>query len=99
MKAPKMNILYKIGFILMFVCLALFIASVVVILVVEERTAGVLMAVAGVFLCLIAIILTMFSKPKKPKEPKYRFDDNSIVEINTVEMTSNDVIDEEEEDG
>ena len=83
----------------MFVCLALFIASVVVILVVEERTAGVLMAVAGVFLCLIAIILTMFSKPKKPKEPKYRFDDNSIVEINTVETTSNDVIDEEEEDG
>ncbi len=68
MKAPKMNILYKIGFILMFVCLALFIASVVVILVVEERTAGVLMAVAGVFLCLIAIILTMFSKPKKPKK-------------------------------
>ena len=99
MKAPKMNILYKIGFILMFVCLALFIASVVVILVVEERTAGVLMAVAGVFLCLIAIILTMFSKSKKPKKPKYRFDDNSIVEINTVEMTSNDVIDEEEEDG
>ena len=94
-----MNVLYKIGFILMFVCLALFIASVVVILVVEERTAGVLMAVAGVFLCLIAIILTMFSKPKKPKKPKYRFDDNSIVEINTVEMTSNDVIDEEEEDG
>ncbi len=99
MKAPKMNILYKIGFILMFVCLALFIASVVVILVVEKRTAGVLMAVAGVFLCLIAIILTMFSKPKKPKKPEYRFDDNSIVEINTVEMTSNDVIDEEEEDG
>ena len=96
MKAPKMNILYKIGFILMFVCLALFIASVVVILVVEKRTAGVLMAVAGVFLCLIAIILTMFSKPKKPK---YRVDDNSIAEINTVEMTSNDVIDEEEEDG
>ena len=94
-----MNVLYKIGFILMFVCLALFIASVVVILVVEERTAGVLMAVAGVFLCLIAIILTMFSKPKKPKKPKYRFDDNSIVEINTVEMTSNNVIDEEEEDG
>ena len=57
------------------------------------------MAVAGVFLCLIAIILTMFSKPKKPKNPKYRFDDNSIVEINTVETTSNDVIDEEEEDG
>ena len=83
----------------MFVCLALFIASVVVILVVEERTAGVIMAVAGVFLCLIAIILTMFSKPKKPKNPKYRFDDNSIVEINTVETTSNDVIDEEEEDG
>ena len=50
MKAPKMNIIYKIGFILMCVCLALFIASVVVILDVEKRTAGVIMAVAGVFL-------------------------------------------------
>lgn len=99
MKAPKMNILYKIGFILMFVCLALFIASVVVILVVEKRTAGVIMAVAGVFLCLIAIILTMFSKPKKPKEPKYKFDDNSIIEIKTVEINSEDEIFEEEQNG
>ena len=99
MKAPKMNILYKIGFILMFICLALFIASVVVILVVEKRTAGVIMAVAGVFLCLIAIILTMFSKPKKPKEPKYRFEDNSIVEIKTEGFNSEHEIFREEQNG
>ena len=57
------------------------------------------MAVAGVFLCLIAIILTMFSKPKKPKEPKYKFDDNSIIEIKTVEINSEDEIFEEEQNG
>ena len=87
MKAPKMNILYKIGFILMFVCLALFIASVVVILVVEERTAGVLMAVAGVFLCLIAIILTMFSKPKKPKAKRIVAEESENLSAEYTELT------------
>ena len=69
MKKPlKMNILYKIGFILMFVCLGLFAASVVVMLVFDRHVPGVLIAVAGAFLCLIAIILTMFSKPKQPRK-------------------------------
>lgn len=66
-KAPKMNVLYKIAFILMLVCLALFAAAVVVLLLFENRNIGVLIAVAGVVLCMVAIILTMFSKPKQPK--------------------------------
>lgn len=83
----------------MFICLALFIASVVVILVIEQRIAGVLMAVAGVFLCLIAIILTMFSKPKKPKINEIIIEDNSQIEITTVESDFNDALNGEEENG
>lgn len=67
-KADKMNVLYKIGFILMLVCIALFGAAVVMMLVLDNTVWGVAVAVAGVFLCLIAIILTMFSKPKTPKQ-------------------------------
>ena len=69
-KSPKMNVLYLISFILLFVCIALFIAAVLLMVVFEYNLIGVLVAVAGVFLCLIAIILAMFSKPKKPKAPK-----------------------------
>ena len=67
-KAPKMNFLYKIGFILMLVCLALFAASVRVLVILKKIELGVIIAVAGAFLCLIAIILTMFSKPKQPRK-------------------------------
>lgn len=76
-KSPKMNVLYLISFILMFVCVALLMASVVIMVVFDQHISGVLCAVAGVFLCLIAIILAMFSKPKKPKAPKM---DNSSKE-------------------
>ena len=67
-KAPKMNVLYKIAFILMFVCIALFAAAMVSMLLLEQRTLGVLIAVAGVVLCMVAIVLSLFSKPKKPKK-------------------------------
>ena len=71
-RPEKMNGLYKAGFILMLVCLALFILSIVFMLIIENIRAGVIIAVAGVFLCLVAIILTMFSKPKN-SEAKHRF--------------------------
>lgn len=67
-KAEKMNVLYKIGFVLMFVCIALFGAAVVMMLVLDNTVWGVAVSVAGVCLCLIAIILTMCSKPKSPKQ-------------------------------
>lgn len=50
------------------VCVALFAASVVVMLVLNQTLFGVLLAVAGSVLCLTAIILTMCSKPKPPRE-------------------------------
>lgn len=67
-KAEKMNGLYKTGFILLWVCLALFAAAVIVLLLLEEMLLGVLLAVAGSVLCLIAIILTMCSKPKPQRK-------------------------------
>lgn len=67
-KAEKMNGLYKAGFILMGVCLAILVASVVFMLVVENLILGTALAAAGVFLCLIGIILTMFSKAKSTAE-------------------------------
>ena len=66
-RPEKMNGLYKAGFVLMLVCLALFITAIVFMLIIENIRAGVIIAVAGVFLCLVAIILTMFSKPKSQK--------------------------------
>ena len=71
-RPEKMNGLYKAGFVLMLVCLALFITAIVFMLIIENIRAGVIIAVAGVFLCLVAIILTMFSKPKN-SEAKHRF--------------------------
>ena len=79
-KAPKMNVLYKIAFILMFVCIALFAAAMVSMLLLEQRTLGVLIAVAGVVLCMVAIVLSLFSKPKKPKKQN-----NSEYELNETE--------------
>lgn len=67
-KAEKMNFLYKAGFILLCVCVALFAASVAVMLLLDKKLLGVLLAVAGAALCLTAIILTMCSKPKPPRE-------------------------------
>ena len=88
MKKPlKMNILYKIGFILMFVCLGLFAASVVVMLVFDRHVPGVLIAVAGALLCLIAIILTMFSKPKKPKAKRIVAEESENLSAEYTELT------------
>ena len=50
----------------------MFITAIVFMLIIENIRAGVIIAVAGVFLCLVAIILTMFSKPKN-SEAKHRF--------------------------
>ena len=71
-RPEKMNGLYKAGFVLMLVCLALFITAIVFMLIIENIRAGVIIAVAGVFLCLAAIILTMFSKTKNPEAKRNR---------------------------
>ena len=68
MKKPKkMNGMFKTAFILMLVCAALLVASIVVSYALERTQIAVLIAVSGAVLCVVAIILAMFSKPKQPK--------------------------------
>ena len=94
-KADKMNFLYKISIILMFVCVVMLGGAFVVGLVLDKKTEGVLIAVAGCVLCVVAIVLAMFSKPKKPKKKVYR-KNNSDFELN--EDDSSDDYDDFDED-
>ena len=75
MKKPKkMNGLYKAAFVLMLVCVALLVTAIVVSYAVGNEQIAVLTAIAGAVLCVAAIVLAMFSKPKQPKQPKRRHD-------------------------
>lgn len=67
-RSEKMNILYKLGFILMCVCVVLFGAALVCLILLSNILAGVLISAVGSALCLAAIILTLLSKPRKPKK-------------------------------
>ena len=68
MKKPKkMNGMFKAAFILMLVCAVLLVASIVVSYALDKVQIAVLIAVGGAVLCVVAIILAMFSKPKQPK--------------------------------
>ena len=68
MKKPKkMNGLYKAAFVLMLVCVALLVTAIVISYAVENEQIAVLTAIAGAVLCVAAIVIAMFSKPKQPK--------------------------------
>ena len=66
-KTKKMNFLYKISFILLILCIPLFIISLIVAYLLEIQYLSILFSAGGAFLAFIGIILTMFSKPKKLK--------------------------------
>ena len=70
----KLNVLYLISLILLSVCFALFIAAVLLTIFLDNRNIGVLTAVAGSVLCLVSIILAMFSKPKRRKRRRKKAD-------------------------
>ena len=80
-KADKMNFLYKISIILMFVCIVMLGGAFVVGSVFDKTNEGVLIAVVGCVLCVVAIVLAMFSKPKVSKR-KAKDDEFSYKEIN-----------------
>ena len=63
----KMNGLFKTGFILLMVCIPMFLASLVVAYLLDEIYISVIFSGGGAFLALVGIILTMFSKPKVQK--------------------------------
>ena len=64
-KPYKMNLLYLLSFILLCVYFMVFIFAVIFIIRYDNKLIGELIAVIGVALCLISIVLAMFSKPKR----------------------------------
>lgn len=87
-RSDKMNILYKLGFILMCVCILLFAAALVFLVLLRNTFIGVLISAVGSALCLAAIILTLLSKPK-PKQDKVF--ENTAESVLT-ENSANDII-------
>lgn len=82
-RSHKMNLLYKLGFILMCVCIVLFVAALIFLILLRQTFAGVLISAVGSGLCLAAIILTLLSKPKKPKPKKDEVFENAAESVLT----------------
>ena len=82
-RSDKMNILYKLGFILMCVCILLFAAALVFLVLLHNTLIGVLISAVGSALCLAAIILTLLSKPRKPKPKKEEVFENAAESVLT----------------
>jgi len=90
-RSDKMNILYKLGFILMCVCILLFAAALVFLVLLRNTFIGVLISAVGSALCLAAIILTLLSKPRKPKPEQDKVFENTAESVLT-ENSANDII-------
>ncbi|MEE0913495.1 MAG: hypothetical protein U0L76_02790 [Ruminococcus sp.] len=78
MKKQKMNFLYKLGFILLMICIPMLIAAIVTAYLFERTHFSAVFSAGGAFLAFIGIILTMFSKPKKQKEKITEEIENSV---------------------
>lgn len=63
----KMDGLYKTGFILLLVCVALFVAAVITAYAFNRIKLSVIFSAGGALLAFLGIILVMFSKPKNSK--------------------------------
>lgn len=62
-----MNGLYKTGFILLMVCIAMLIAAIIVAYLFEKPYFSAVFSAGGAFLAFLGIIFVMLSKPKKGK--------------------------------
>lgn len=62
-----MNGLFKTGFILLMVCIAMLIAAIIVAYLFESPYFSAVFSAGGAFLALLGIIFVMLSKPKKEK--------------------------------
>lgn len=60
-----MNGLFKTGFILLMVCIAMLIAAIIVAYLFEKTYFSAVFSAGGAFLALLGIIFVMLSKPKK----------------------------------
>lgn len=73
-KSNKMNGLFKAGFIILLVCIPMFLMALVVAYIYEEVYLSAVFSAGGAFLAFLGIIFVMCSKPKKikPKKAKRR---------------------------
>lgn len=71
-KSNKMNGLFKAGFIILLLCIPMFLAALAVAYILEEVYFSAIFSAGGAFLAFVGIILVMFSKPKKFKPKKIR---------------------------
>lgn len=67
MQKNKMNGLFKTGFILLMVCIGLFIAAIITAYLFEKIYFSAVFSAGGTFLAFLGIIFVMLSKPKKEK--------------------------------
>ncbi len=67
MKKQKMNVLFKIAFILLIVCVLMIFASIIIAYAFDSEKWSAICSAGGVLLATVGIILAMLSKPKKEK--------------------------------
>lgn len=93
-KSNKMNGLFKAGFIILIVCIPMFIFALIFAYLLEEVYFSAVFSAGGAFLAFVGIILVMFSKPKKIKpkrvkkkrlkkhlQEKFEADDNAVFNV------------------
>lgn len=78
MKKTKMNFLYKTAFILLIICVPMFLIAIVVAYLLEEIYLSAIFSAGGAFLAFVGIILAMFSKPEKLKEKTSQHGENTV---------------------
>lgn len=71
-KSNKMNGLFKAGFIILIVCIPMFIFALIFAYLLEEVYFSAVFSAGGAFLAFVGIILVMFSKPKKIKPKRVK---------------------------
>lgn len=67
MQKRKMNGLFKTGFILLMVCIAMLIAAIITAYLFEQTYFSAVFSAGGAFLAFLGIIFVMKSKSKKEK--------------------------------
>lgn len=82
MQKRKMNGLFKTGFILLMVCVAMLIAAIITAYLLERPIFSAVFSAGGAFLAFLGIIFVMKSKSKKEK-PVQNFEEAQ--EENTVD--------------
>lgn len=68
MKKQKMNVLFKIAFILLVICVVMIFASIIIAYAFDSEKWSAICSGCGVLLATVGIILAMLSKPQKTKD-------------------------------